>query len=83
MIGEVAAKRRECYLNKIEEAEEIAASATSPETVSEMEILIEAYRTLLVQLRPYAVTDSKSHSRFDFMLGKESNDGMEGQNSSV
>ena len=58
-MTEGAAKRRKYYLEKIKEAERIAAGATSPETVSEMKIVIEAYCTLLAQLRPYAVTDSK------------------------
>jgi len=57
---EGAAKSREYYLTKIKEAEEIAATATSPETIRDMDIVIKGYRKLLARLRPNPTTDQES-----------------------
>jgi hypothetical protein len=54
---EGATKRRAYYLGKIKEAEEIAAKATSQETIRDMEALIEGYRRLLGRLP--SATDSE------------------------
>lgn len=56
-VIEEAGRRRAYYLAKIKEAEDVAARATSHETIREMETMIEGYRRLLGRLPP--ATDSE------------------------
>ena len=50
-------KRREYYLARIREAEEISAHSSNLDTIRDMEVLIQSYRRLLGRLPP--VTDSE------------------------
>lgn len=51
-MSEGDAKRREYYLAKIKEAQQLAAHADNPEVIRDMEVMIDGYKKLLKRLPP-------------------------------